>query len=429
MFSFIKPQITLWFQLRMKYLRDNLYLFPVFILLLIGYAEYPHALHKVQKSNVLLGGEPLIIIILTLFGIMLSSRNVIKQFNHLRLFLKGAWIYLAILTSSLPAIFGWTGKPPGIPGVLVYPGPLSLLIFFAWVVELKYCTKDNFSKFASDFSNAILGGLWVFATVRYAQSPLCVLLGVLVTLIVLRRTRLQFLMLSLFAISILVVFLSMSEYYVRDKFITIFSPLDDPYGRGYTANQVRNTIAVSGWIGVESTLHLPNATNQYMLSSITESGGWLGLGTTVTLLAVMLALIYERLKRITTDWLRDYSIALLYMIVIVSAINVVANLGLTRAAGMGVPFVSHNWFLAVICGFLVGLAIQTPQLSGGMLSSRVGHIDEGKKYCCYMCGLFLSGPVNSAMIDKFDRVFCSIKCMRRAKNHQSYEYEAKGGEF
>ena len=207
MFSFINPQITLWFQLRMKYLRDNLYLFPVFILLLIGYAEYPHALHKVQKSNVLLGGEPLIIIILTLFGIMLSSRNVIKQFNHLRLFLKGAWIYLAILTSSLPAIFGWTGKPPGIPGVLVYPGPLSLLIFFAWVVELKYCTKDNFSKFASDFSNAILGGLWVFATVRYAQSPLCVLLGVLVTLIVLRRTRLQFLMLSLFAISILVVFL------------------------------------------------------------------------------------------------------------------------------------------------------------------------------------------------------------------------------
>lgn len=163
--------------------------------------------------------------------------------------------------------------------------------------------------------------------------------------------------------------------YQKDRIRTFFDPTGDPLGRGYNVSQ--SIIAVgSGGIagkglgaGSQSQLRfLPEARTDFIFASLGEELGFIGVGTILTLLAI----IWYRIMILTRTTPDDFGIFMVMGFLTVhtlqSFINIGMNIGVLPVTGIVLPFVSYGGSAIIFTYFLLGIILSISS------SSRVGEM-------------------------------------------------------
>lgn len=338
---------------------------PLLALLLfgIGFAEYPRALEKMHRSfdEWHLAKVGLAMAVASIAAFWLGRHaEWIKRLTGIR---PRYWFITAVALASIPVAMGWNvdDQPSwkgGISNLYVYPGHLSILAFMGWVASVReQSSTEQAIGWKTTTVYVALGLIWSWAVVYLANSPVSVMVALPVVVWMMRGTPLfRSSMLALVASTAILFFAIIANIFRQDRLLSVLAPFDDSLGRNFVSLQVRKSLEDAGWLGTELLHHLPNASHQFMLATVGEHWGWLGFLAIVGIVSTLFAIIHRRLRDHPDLWLRTYVLGILGTLVLGSGINWIANLGLTGPSGLGIPFLSQNWFLAGVAAFVVGVA-------------------------------------------------------------------------
>lgn len=346
-------------------LRRQRWVLPVLglLLFLLGVFEYPRALAKMRRTV-----EAWYVVKNTLAMIIAIGAAAwigwrAQWLDRLERIQSGYWIATAIVLAIVPSmIWRKLGYSLSIPLIHVNPGYVSLLALFGWIAHLRADAVRKNLPHDWDRSSvvALLGiAAWAWTITAFNHNLLPPLTGLVIAMIMLRGTkwfRASIIVFGAWSLFMLAYF--GTEVIERDQLIGWLAPFQDLNGYNFVPYQARKTLSESGWFGGASIHPLTAASHQFMLSTVGEHFGWLGLLFVVFIVTMFLLLARILLRKLPDSWLRYFATAILAFLIVISTINLIANLGLTSPAGLGIPFLSRSWFLAAVASFLIGISLR-----------------------------------------------------------------------
>lgn len=317
------------------------------------------------------------------------------------------WICLAFALALLPPGLGmfyahrnaWRLDLPGI-ALHVDAGLASLVAFFAWIASLKAKSVDGLSD--ERLGMALFLGLgWFWVVSRIDDYFLFANLLVLpVAIMMLLKT--PWLKTSLTVVFLWLgwwIFLLWLSPYRRQVLARSFFPFYDPYGHHWAAIQAHKVLVSAGFFGSNSLTLVPRAGDQYILITLAEHLGWLGMGLVIVTVTLFFILSYFRLIQHPASWLRNFSLCLWGFLLLGSIVNLVATLGLTNRPGLGIQFISHNWVLAALAAFITGVTLRDEKMIAG---TRWPYLYLASSKACHSS----QDGINHAQDPEEDKDFC-----------------------
>ncbi len=149
------------------------------------------------------------------------------------------------------------------------------------------------------------------------------------------------------------------EAYQKKRVLTVFNPELDPTGNGYNIIQSKIAIGSGGFEGkgfmqgVQSKEFLPENTTDFIFAAFSEEFGLLGIMLLFSLYFVILLRSFWLTLKMTDNFSRLLSGALIFTFFIYFFINVGMVIGILPVVGLPLPFVSYGGtsILTLMLGF------------------------------------------------------------------------------
>ncbi len=163
--------------------------------------------------------------------------------------------------------------------------------------------------------------------------------------------------------------------YQRERLLTFLDPTRDPLGAGYNITQ--SIVALgSGELlgrglghGPQSQLKfLPERHTDFILASIGEELGFLGVLLVLGLYAVLLWRILVMIRSTREVFVRVASVGVFFLLLVSLAVSAGMNMGLLPVTGIALPLVSYGGSNLVTIGILLGI-LQSMRVHGKWTAS------------------------------------------------------------
>jgi rod shape determining protein RodA len=153
--------------------------------------------------------------------------------------------------------------------------------------------------------------------------------------------------------------------YQKARLITFLNPTEDPLGAGYNIVQSIVALGSGGWFGrglghgPQSQLQfLPERHTDFILASLGEELGFVGILLVVALYAILLWRIMQ-VARVTKDTFGQYLAVGTYLVLLISfVITAGMNIGMLPVTGISLPLISYGGSNLVSTMILLG-AVQS----------------------------------------------------------------------
>lgn len=337
-----------------------------FTLLVSGLMVYPETFRQLSDAKSFMR-EYLLMLLPTLLAFWLGWKAEVTKSRDIPPH------YLLILAFALallpPALHMSYGNHPAwridIDGLIVRldAGLVSSMAFLGWVASLRSRAKDyEFSNtwMSEDFSVLVLFALWFWvvgsADGYFLKAGFLVLP---VAVISLRGTRWFATTLGgalgLVCFKLLEIILSP---YRRWIVVRKFFSYDDPFGRPTVVREIQRIYEASSLLGGNTNIHIPRASDQYILISLLEHHGWLGLGLVLLAVVIFFTVSLQRLRNQPESWRKVFSISLWGFLAIGFTLNLFAVSTLTTRPGIPIPFFAHNFAITAMAAFITGVSMR-----------------------------------------------------------------------
>jgi len=157
-------------------------------------------------------------------------------------------------------------------------------------------------------------------------------------------------------------FLALSKPYQKERLTSFLNYYNDPLGSGYNSIQAVISVGSGGLLGkgfgkgTQTQLaFLPEKHNDFIVASIGEEFGVLGILVILLLFIAILYQILEAHDRSTDQAYRAYCLAVFVVLSVQLTINVLMNLGLFPVAGVNFPLVSYGGSSYIATMMMLGL--------------------------------------------------------------------------
>ena len=135
--------------------------------------------------------------------------------------------------------------------------------------------------------------------------------------------------------------------------------IQNRYGLGYAAANVRDILGSAEWLGSNRVVTLPHAWDDYILLTLLGKYGWTAAAAAIAIMMSFFWLTFSGVSKLNKGFLRTFGLMLWSFLAFSSVINLQANLGIMPGVPfLGLPFLSYHWFLATLGGGTMGLALR-----------------------------------------------------------------------
>ncbi len=135
--------------------------------------------------------------------------------------------------------------------------------------------------------------------------------------------------------------------------------IQDRFGLGYAAANVRDILVSANWLGAVRVVTLPHAWDDYILLTLMGKYGLFAGVVVVMILMIFLWLTYSGVQKLNQGFLRTFGLMLWSFLALSCVINLQANIGILPGVPyLGLPFLSYHWFLAMLGGVVMGMALR-----------------------------------------------------------------------
>lgn len=285
------------------------------------------------------------------------------DFEIFGLFSKHFYV-IGVISLLIPLIFGrithgairWIqiGNISIQPSELVRP---FLYLFIAYFLSRAISVKRTIYGF-------LLVGLYVLLILIQPSLTVALLttIGFLGCLMA-TKINLKFLVLGFIAIVIAISgFLLLARPYQKERLTSFLNYYNDPLGTGYNSIQAVISVGSGGVFGkgfgkgTQTQLSfLPEKHNDFIIASIGEEFGILGI---LVVLLLFMAVLYQILNiydRSNDPAFRAYCLAVFVVLTTQVTINVLMNLGIFPVAGVNFPLVSYGGSSYIATMIMLGL--------------------------------------------------------------------------
>ncbi|MFA4930691.1 MAG: rod shape-determining protein RodA [Patescibacteria group bacterium] len=216
-----------------------------------------------------------------------------------------------------------------------------------------------------------LGGLVILTMIQPDLGSSLVLVVIWLGMVLASNTPRRYLgILLLITLLLLPLFWVLMHDYQRDRILTFFDPMRDPYGAGYNVLQSQIAVGSGGWWGLglgrglQSQLHfLPVAYSDFAFAVLAEEFGFVGSIITLIFFGTMIAWIWQVAFRAVDQFGFFLVIGVGSMFIFQIFINVAMNLGIMPVTGIPLPFISSGGTSLLVVMFLLGLVMSVKKRS------------------------------------------------------------------
>jgi cell division protein FtsW len=169
-----------------------------------------------------------------------------------------------------------------------------------------------------------------------------------------------------------------STPYRRARLETYLHPQSNCQGSGYQACQALISVGSGGLVGqglansVQAYGYLPESDNDSIFAIYAEKFGFIGS----TVLLIIFAVLFTRMKNIAENLSDDFSkflvIGILVWISVQALINIGAMEGVLPLKGITLPFISYGGTSMVFTTAAIGLVFQASQYTSAQLRDSAG---------------------------------------------------------
>lgn len=157
-------------------------------------------------------------------------------------------------------------------------------------------------------------------------------------------------------------FLALSRPYQKERLTSFLNYYNDPLGTGYNSIQAVISVGSGGVFGkgfgkgTQTQLaFLPEKHNDFIVASIGEEFGILGILVVLLLFMIVLYQVLEAYEKSTDPAFRAYCLAVFVVLTTQVTINVLMNLGIFPVAGVNFPLVSYGGSSYIATMIMLGL--------------------------------------------------------------------------
>ena len=157
------------------------------------------------------------------------------------------------------------------------------------------------------------------------------------------------------------------EPYRLQRALSFTDPWADPLGTGYQLSNALMAFGRGEWAGVglghsiQKMSYLPEAHTDFMLASLGEEFGFLGISTVLILSFTMLVCCIKIGHRaLQHQYLRAgylaYGISIIFLLQIL--VNAGMNMGMLPTKGLTLPFISYGGSSLIMCAVMISLVLK-----------------------------------------------------------------------
>ena len=152
--------------------------------------------------------------------------------------------------------------------------------------------------------------------------------------------------------------------YRMKRILAFLSPWDDPQGKGFQIIQSMISYSAGGingagiGEGMQKLFFLPAAHTDFIISSIAEETGLIGITAIVMLFSVITFIGFSTAKNIKDEFSRILIAGITFMLSIEVVINLFVSVGLLPAKGLPLPFVSYGGSSIISSFIAAGIILQ-----------------------------------------------------------------------
>ena len=177
------------------------------------------------------------------------------------------------------------------------------------------------------------------------------------------KINLKFLVFGFLAVAIAVGgFLLLAKPYQKERLTSFLNYEQDPLGSGYNSIQAVISVGSGGFLGkgfgkgTQTQLaFLPEKHNDFIVASIGEEFGILGVLVVLVLFMVVLYQVLEAYHQSADQAYGAYCLAVFVVLTVQVTINVLMNLGMFPVAGVNFPLVSYGGSSYIATMVMLGL--------------------------------------------------------------------------
>jgi len=165
------------------------------------------------------------------------------------------------------------------------------------------------------------------------------------------------------AIPAFVALIFISPYRIK-RILAFLSPWEDPQGKGFQIIQSMISYSAGGikgegiGEGMQKLYFLPAAHTDFIISSIAEEIGLIGIAIIVLLFSIVTFIGFSAAKSIKEEFPKLLTAGLTFMIAIEVIINLFVSVGLLPAKGLPLPFVSYGGSSIISSFIAAGIILQ-----------------------------------------------------------------------
>jgi cell division protein FtsW len=274
-----------------------------------------------------------------------------------KFFIDRSWTMYLILLGLLCCVFvpgigvsaNGARRWVGFHGLVIQPSEFVKILLPAFFI--RYCCDHPrvYERF-SDFLKLLgLAGAFVLLVVvepnNGTAGVIALVIGVL-TIIMKIPTRFWALPLCIGAISLGL--FAVSSEYVQRRLSTYLHPESDIKGKGHQPYQAKIAAGSGGIFGcgpaksMQKLSYLPEAQNDYIAAIFAEEFGFIGVVALIGTYLWLFRLMWENVRRATVPEAFCWGIALLFLIVFQTFMNLGVVSGLLPSTGLNLPFFSQG---------------------------------------------------------------------------------------
>lgn len=253
------------------------------------------------------------------------------------------------------SFFGFTLQP-------VEFAKIALIMFLAWYFNRYGEEAQRLRHFL--ISGAVAGGLFILVILQPDFGSAMILFAIWFLMAVFAGVNKKhvLILLLLGIVSGLIAWQFLFQDYQRQRILTFFDPMRDPYGRGYHVRQAVTAVGAGGLLGrglgsgSQSQLKfIPASQTDFIFAVIAEELGFLG----VSLMLFFWSVIFYRLISAIRA-MRDYYASLFIfgvsaMLFSHVAVNIGMNIGIVPVTGISLPFLSYGGSFLITVLILIGV--------------------------------------------------------------------------
>ncbi len=349
------------------------------------------------------------VLALTLFGtVMIYSTSAVfaeMHFQDISFFLKKHLLHLGIGTIALfiglrVNYHQWEKKIPWImiitlillvlvliPGIGhevkgarrwlrfyiigLQPAELLKIVLIFYVASYLNRKQELLTSFFRGISpNFIVIGIYLFLVLLQPDFGTVVLISLTVLLMIyIGGGKPIHIFGSLIGVSMIAVFLIISQAYRLRRFLAFLNPWDDPLDSGFQIIQSFIALGTGGWFGkglsqsLQKLFFLPDAHTDFIFAIIGEEMGFLRVCILILLFAVFIWRGYMIAWHVNDNFGKYLAFGITTSISLQILLNLFVVTGLLPTKGLPLPFISAGGTSLIITLFMVGLLLNISQES------------------------------------------------------------------